>query len=674
MNIAWYVLTTQGFELVRPLAAQLGGDIFAPRRLACANSQAFDSLPKLVTRTFNSYEAHVFVCAAGIVLRCLAPCLPDNQRKASKGNKGSDPAVLLCDQRGKHIISLLSGHLGGANSLARKLALLTGGTAVITTATDCEGLPSLDLLAREAGCHIADLDEIAPLNAALLEKQRIWLYDPWHCLAAAPPNCFSRVAQMEDLPPGEAQVLVDWRNHAPLPLRLRLVPPLLQAGLGCRQGTAGQALDMALREALQTVGAHSAALAGLASADLKNSEQGLQACAQAWKLPLRFFAAPALEAVPVPNPGSLAGKALGCGPTSVCEAAALLAAGWPKATLLLPKQKKQGIITVALALPLPPDLPGKTLVPDMPTIQDLQDRPGTGKSSKIPGMQCKPDLAATHSLPDDPNARQVPARPAAACKFDTSGAGQGPAAPATLHLVGLGPGDVKNMSAQALAVLEQVQVVVGYSFYMDMIPPALLLGKECISTGMRGEVERCKAAIDTACSGKTTAVVCSGDAGIYGMAGLVLELLEQRGLDSSVPFELVPGIPAFCAAAALLGAPLMHDFACVSLSDLLTPWDLILRRLEAALKGDFVLVLYNPRSRGRDWQLGAALDLARSLRPGTTPVGLVRQACRQGQSVGIYDLAQLDAAQVDMLSLLIIGNHSTRRVGNRMLTPRGYFS
>ena len=651
---------------MRPLAAHLGGTVFVLRRFACAGTQPFDSLAELVADSFGSYRAHVFICAAGIAMRCLAPCLDDKAGKGKLGNKESDPAVLVCDQHGRNIVSLLSGHLGGANELARKLALLTGGTAVITSATDCEGLPSLDLMAREAGCHIADIAEIAPMNAALLEKRRIRLFDPWHFLTAA-PDCFDRLARLEDLAPNEPHVLVDWRSHDPAPMRLRLVPPLLQAALGCRRGVSALDLQTALREALHAAGAHGAALAGLASATLKQEESALHICAQSCGLALRFFDASALQAVPVPNPSPKAGRALGCGPVSVCEAAALLAAGWPEAELVLPKQKSRGSITVALALPLLPDTQaGQTgqflrLTPVTRPVrlagnaQNMQNTDETGISgiSGMPGMPGGADVSEVCGA------------------FATDRAGN---TAATLHLVGLGPGDVSAMSGQALAVLGQARVIAGYSLYMDMVPPVLLAGKECISTGMRGEVERCNAAIDAACSGKTTAVVCSGDAGIYGMAGLVLELLEQRGLDSSVPFELVPGIPAFCAAAALLGAPLMHDFACVSLSDLLTPWDLILRRLEAALKGDFVLVLYNPRSRGRDWQLGAALDLARSLRPGTTPVGLVRQACRQGQSVGIHELAQLDAAQVDMLSLLIIGNSSTRRVGNRMLTPRGYFT
>ncbi|MDO9632465.1 MAG: precorrin-3B C(17)-methyltransferase, partial [Humidesulfovibrio sp.] len=194
--------------------------------------------------------------------------------------------------------------------------------------------------------------------------------------------------------------------------------------------------------------------------------------------------------------------------------------------------------------------------------------------------------------------------------------------------------------------------------------------------GMTGEVERCNAAIDLARSGVETAVVSSGDAGVYAMAGLVLELVEARGLALELDVEVVPGIPALCAAAALLGAPLMHDFAVISLSDLLTPWEVIMRRLAAAAGADFVIVLYNPRSVRRRDQLPLALAAIAAHRPGTTPVGLVKRAYRPGQEVIVTSLDGLDVEAVDMQSIVVVGNSATRLVaakaGQRMLTPRGY--
>jgi len=240
--------------------------------------------------------------------------------------------------------------------------------------------------------------------------------------------------------------------------------------------------------------------------------------------------------------------------------------------------------------------------------------------------------------------------------------------------VSLGPGDPRYLAPAARAALEAARVIVGYRSYIDLLDPGLLEEKEILSTGMTREIERCRAAVTSCTKGLDTAIVSSGDAGIYGMAGLALEILDEEGLTQAVDVEIVPGIPALAAAAALLGAPLVHDFAVVSLSDLLTPWETIRRRIEAAASADFVLVIYNPRSRKRHWQLEEALHLVRSHRPDRTPVGLVRNAAREGESVLVTSLADLPVGRVDMLSILIVGNGSTRVLGGRMVTPRGYLA
>ena len=239
---------------------------------------------------------------------------------------------------------------------------------------------------------------------------------------------------------------------------------------------------------------------------------------------------------------------------------------------------------------------------------------------------------------------------------------------AKLYVVGIGPGGAEHITPAASAAIAASQVVVGYATYLDLIPE-LLTGKEVVSSGMMKEVERCRQALELATSGQTVALVSSGDAGVYGMAGLVLELAGE----SSPEIEIVPGVSAVQAAAARLGAPLMHDFAVVSLSDLLTPWELIRRRLLAAAAADFVIALYNPRSKGRVTQLEQARQILLRHRSPQTPVGIVRNACRSGESVVVTDLAGLADQAVDMLSLVIIGNSSTRIDSRgRMLTPRGY--
>jgi precorrin-3B C17-methyltransferase len=238
--------------------------------------------------------------------------------------------------------------------------------------------------------------------------------------------------------------------------------------------------------------------------------------------------------------------------------------------------------------------------------------------------------------------------------------------------VSLGPGDPDYLAPRARRVLTDAQVIVGYRTYMKLIEPVMLEGKETIVTGMTDEIQRCQMAIEKVLEGKDTAVVSSGDAGIYGMAGLVLQLMEEKDLPGEVDVEVIPGIPALSAAAALLGAPLMHDFAVISLSDLLTPWEVIQTRVEAAARADFVIVLYNPRSKKRTWQLDRAIDTISEHRSGETPVGLVKNAMREGQSIQITTLSQLDKSKADMLSILLVGNSRTHTMGGKMVTPRGY--
>ena len=241
-----------------------------------------------------------------------------------------------------------------------------------------------------------------------------------------------------------------------------------------------------------------------------------------------------------------------------------------------------------------------------------------------------------------------------------------------LTAVSLGPGDGSLLTPAALHAIASADVVAGYKGYIALVPESLLEGKKVVSTGMMGEVERAKSAIESAKSGKKTVMVCSGDAGIYAMAGLLLEILEAEDLIDEVPFEVVPGVAAFNSAAALLGAPLMHDFASISLSDLLTPWEVIEKRLRLASEADFVIAIYNPRSKKRSEHLQKALDIIAENRSGNTPVGIVGRAYREGQDVRIVTLSSVDPETVDMQTVLIIGNSATRAVGGKMLTPRGY--
>ena len=237
-----------------------------------------------------------------------------------------------------------------------------------------------------------------------------------------------------------------------------------------------------------------------------------------------------------------------------------------------------------------------------------------------------------------------------------------------LYVVGLGPGGSRWITWEARAALEQAEVLCGYTVYLDLIRGEFP-DKEYFSTPMTQEIERCRAALERARSGRTTALVCSGDAGVYGMAGPVLELAPQF---PEVEIQVVPGVTAALAGAAVLGAPLMHDFAVLSLSDLLTPWEVIRRRLELAAQGDFVLCLYNPSSRRRRDHLRMACDIVLAHRGPETVCGWVRNAGRAQEEHQVLTLGELREAQVDMFTTVFIGSAATRRIGDRMVTPRGY--
>ena len=235
-------------------------------------------------------------------------------------------------------------------------------------------------------------------------------------------------------------------------------------------------------------------------------------------------------------------------------------------------------------------------------------------------------------------------------------------------VIGLGPGGGADLTGRARAALETCDLIVGYTSYIELVKPDFP-EKEVLSTGMRREVDRCRAAVEAALTGKDVAVVCSGDSGVYGMAGLIYEVAQEY---DPIEIEVIPGITAACGGAAVLGAPLTHDFAVISLSDLLTPWEKIEKRLTAAAQADFVICLYNPSSRNRPDYLQRACDILLRDKDPDTVCGTVRNIGREGEEGKLLTLAQLRDTQVDMFTTVFIGNSQTKVLGGKMVTPRGY--
>ena len=241
--------------------------------------------------------------------------------------------------------------------------------------------------------------------------------------------------------------------------------------------------------------------------------------------------------------------------------------------------------------------------------------------------------------------------------------------PNVVFVVGLGPGDPRFLTAQAQSALTQAEVLCGYTVYLDLVRP-YFPDKLYYSTGMTKEIDRCRWALEKADTGRRVVMVCSGDAGVYGMASPVLELAQDY---PDVAVEVVPGLTAALSGGAVLGAPLAHDFCVISLSDRLTPWEVIEKRLACAAQGDFCVALYNPSSKGRPDYLQKAVRILRANGKGPETVcGLVRNIGREGQSARVLTLAELEDTPVDMFTTVYIGNGNTRALSGRMVTPRGY--
>ncbi len=237
-----------------------------------------------------------------------------------------------------------------------------------------------------------------------------------------------------------------------------------------------------------------------------------------------------------------------------------------------------------------------------------------------------------------------------------------------LYVIGIGPGGADQMTPRARAAIEASDIIAGYTTYIDLVRP-LIGDREILQTPMKQEIDRCTRARDAALTGKTVAMICSGDAGVYGMAGLMHEVCAEY---PQIDIEVVPGITAACAGAAVLGAPLIHDFAVISLSDLLTPWEKIEKRLDLAAQADFCICLYNPSSKKRADYLQKACDIMLKSKSPDTPCGYVQNIGRDGERGTVCTLAELRDTSVDMFTTVFVGNSQTRVIGGKLVTPRGY--
>lgn len=544
-------------------------------------------LEELVKEAFSSADALIFWCAAGIAVRCIAPCLT---------HKSQDPAVLVLDEKGKHCISLLSGHMGGANALAGTVSALCGAEPVITTGTDTEHRFSVDEFARCNGLVVTDWEKAKRISAKVLAGETLTIGSGMKKEQYCPVEGLEEQNWKEGEFLSNADVWITPRRITAPDQVLQLIPRNLTVGIGCRKGTELSALHAALDRFMEQTGLDRRGICRITSIDRKKEEQGLVDLASDLGVPFVTYTSEELLQAPGEYPSSEFVREI-TGVDNVCQRSAMLGAG-DGAAVIAEKTVVDGITMAAAA--------------------------GVLKKSG--------------------NARGI------------------------VYAVGIGPGEPEQMTPQAEAALLRSDLIVGYKTYVDQIRP-VFPDKEYKVSGMRQELLRIREALEEARTGKTVAVISSGDASVYGMGGLLWELSEQY---DDVDVECVAGITAALSGGAVLGAPLGHDFACVSLSDLLTPWDLIRKRLELAAEGDFVIALYNPSSRTRQHRYEEACRILLEHRPGNTVCGWCRNIGRQGEEWKVCTLKELQQQPVDMLTTVFIGNSRTRVIRGRMVTPRGY--
>ncbi len=385
-------------------------------------------------------------------------------------------------------------------------------------------------------------------------------------------------------------------------------PPVLWIGIGCERNTSKELIEDSLNNFLEAENISHHSIAGFATIDIKKNEQGILELAKENNLPIKFFTKQNLSTIIVPNPSTIVLKEIGT--PSVAEASCLLAAGEESKLL---KEKR---------------------------IFKDKDFP-TNKSG-----------AVTFAIAESKNQY-----------YPNNG---------EIHIIGSGPGDISFLTNNARKALSRCTVWIGYKMYLDLIKPLKRSDQILIESELTEEKERCSKAIKLAEEGIKVGLISSGESGFYGMAGLLLELLQKIKKEYRPYFEVHPGISSMQLAAALSGAPLTNDFCSISLSNKLTPWSLIKKRIEGALLGDFVIALFNPQSIERNWQLKTTIDLCLKSRQIDTPVLIARQVGRENQSKKFFTLGTIPFKEIDMLSIIIVGNSQTKLIDEIFLTPRGY--
>lgn len=582
-------LNRSGETVAHRLAASLGAQVHGREGRVDKADAFFPNALDHARDLFAAGTPIIGVCAAGILIRAVAPILAD---------KRTEPPVLAVSDDGSVAIPLLGGHRG-ANRLARDIARILGAKAAVTTAGDVALGVALDV--PPTGYRLANPEDAKSVMAAMLSGAQARVVG-------------ENIFDIESDADGDVELVV---SEAPVeggPSRLVYHPQTFVLGVGCARCADPEELRASVDTLLTEAGIAPGAIAAIATLDLKADEPAMNTLARDFGVPLRIFTAQELEAITprLANPSDVVFAEVGC--HGVAEGAALACAG-PEAVLAAEKRKTANTTCALSRSPMPITAP--------------------------------------------------------------AGRARG-----RLSIIGIGPGQATWRTPEASRLVQEAEELVGYGLYIDLLGP-LAAGKTRSDFPLGGEEDRCRYALEQAGKGKNVALICSGDAGIYAMGALVFELLD-RGTDAQgvsdaarrVEVISTPGVSALQGAAARSGAPLGHDFCAISLSDLLTPREDIVKRLHAAAEGDFVIAFYNPVSRRRRTLLAEARDILLKHRPEDTPVLLASSLGRPEENIRYRRLADLDVDEVDMLTVVLVGSSNSKLAnlgdGARMYTPRGY--
>ena len=582
-------LSRAGETMAHKVAKKLGAQVHGREGRVDVADAYFPNALDYVRTLFSSGTPVIGVCAAGILIRAVAPVLAD---------KRSEPPVVAVSDDGAVVVPLLGGHRG-ANRLAKQISDAVGGVAAVTTAGDIALGFALD--EPPAGYRLANPENAKPVMAAMLNGAGAQITG--ETLFDIPVN--------EN---GKVEICVTEKPVQGTTERLVYHPQRFALGLGCARNADPAKMWELVETTLAQAGIAQGAIASVSSIDLKADEPAIIKVAQRLNVPFRLFDTSELEAKAsrLKNPSDVVFAEVGC--HGVSEGAALAATD-QDAVLVVEKQKT-ATCTCAIV---------------------RQSEPITVQKGRSRGK---------------------------------------------LSIIGIGPGQHSWRTPEASQLIAQAEELVGYGLYIDLLGP-LAAGKMRSDFPLGGEEDRCRYALEQAGKGKNVALICSGDAGIYAMGALVFELLD-RGPDAygvsdaaqRVEVISTPGVSALQGAAARAGAPLGHDFCAISLSDLLTPREDIVKRLKAAAEGDFVIAFYNPVSKRRRTLLAEARDILLKHRPADTPVMLASSLGRAEEHIRYRKLSDLEVDEVDMLTVVLVGSSHSKLAhlgeGPRMFTPRGY--